>query len=54
MMTTEVQEPLLPENIGLSPFTAVCGPDGHSQALRDGFMAAGVRGEADIGFKAEN
>ncbi len=53
MITTEIQQ-AMPEDVGLSRFTGVCGLDGHSLAPRDGFMASRERGEADIGFNAEN
>ncbi len=53
MITTEIQQPM-PEDVGISRFTGVCGLDGHSQAPRDGFMASRERGEADIGFNAED
>ncbi|WP_457573649.1 hypothetical protein [Desulfolithobacter sp.] len=42
------------EDVGLSRCMGVCGLDGHSQAPRDGFIASRERGEADIGFKAED
>ncbi len=53
MITSKIQQPI-PEDVGLIRCPGVCGLDGHSQALEDGFMASRYTGEADIGFKAEN
>ena len=53
MITTEIQPPI-PEGVGLTRFTGVCGLDGHSQAPRDGFMASRETGEVDTGFNAED
>ncbi len=47
---TEIQPPM-PEGVGLTCFTGVCGLDGHSQAPRDGFMASRETGEGDTDFK---